>query len=117
MSTSAVEGLGNVVPVLGDQHTTGLPATSIDLALVCDVYHHFEFPQHSLTSIHQALRANGQLVVLDFERIEGVSPDFQISHVRAGKGTVTDEIKNAGFDLVREIPLLPDQYYLVFQKR
>jgi hypothetical protein len=38
---SAVEGLGNVVvPVLGDQHTTGLPASSIDLALVCNVYNH-----------------------------------------------------------------------------
>ena len=90
---------------------------SVDLALVCDVYHHFEFPDDSLRSIHQALREGGQLVVLDFERIQGLSPDFQLSHVRAGKGTVTDEIENAGFELEKEIPLMPNQYYLVFRKR
>ena len=116
-STAEAEGLTNVTTVLGDQHTTNLRIGSVDLALVSDVYHHFEFPQDSLASIHQALREDGQLVIVDFERIVGVSADFQLSHVRAGKGTVTDEIKNAGFDLIREIPLIPDQYYLVFQKR
>ena len=116
-STASAEGLTNVVPVLGDQHTTNLPRNSIDLALVCDVYHHFEFPDDSLASIHHALREDGQLVVVDFQRIKGVSADFQLTHVRAGKGTVTDEIKDAGFDLVKEIPLMPDQYYLVFRKR
>jgi hypothetical protein len=35
----------------------------------------------------------------------------------AENASVTGEIKNAGFDLVREPPLSPDQYYLVFQKR
>ena len=57
--------------------------------------------------------------MIDCERVEGVSPPFALSHVRAGKGTVTDEIKNAGFDLVKEIPLMLDegQYVLVFRKR
>jgi ubiquinone/menaquinone biosynthesis C-methylase UbiE len=116
-STAEAEGLTNVRSVLGDQHTTNLPADAIDLALVSDVYHHFEFPHDSLASIHRALRDDGLLVVVDFERVVGVSADFQLTHVRAGKGTVTDEIKDAGFNLVREIPLIPDQYYLVFRKR
>lgn len=116
-TTAGADRLTNVTTVLGDQHTTNLPAASVDLALVCDVYHHFEFPHDSLASIHQALREDGRLVIVDFERIEGVSAEFQLSHVRAGKGTVSDEVKNAGFDLVAEIPLIPGQYYLVFQKR
>jgi hypothetical protein len=29
----------------------------------------------------------------------------------------TDEIRDAGFDLIKEIPLLKDQYYLVFKER
>jgi SAM-dependent methyltransferase len=117
VSTADADGLSNVVPVLGDQHTTNLQPDSVELALVCDVYHHFEFPSDSLASIHQALRDDGLLVVVDFERVVGVSADFQLTHVRAGKGTVTDEIKNTGFDFVKEIPLIPDQYYLVFRKR
>jgi len=69
-ATAKAEGLANVVSVLGDQHTTNLPPDSVDLALVCDVYHHFEFPHDSLASIHQALREDGLLVVIDFERIQ-----------------------------------------------
>ena len=113
------EGLGNVTTVLGDQKSTRLAADSIDLALVSDVYHHFEFPKPMLESLHSALRSDGRLVVIDFERVEGVSSSFAIEHVRAGKGTVTDEIKNGGFDLIREVPLMEreGQYYLEFRKR
>jgi ubiquinone/menaquinone biosynthesis C-methylase UbiE len=113
------EGLGNVTTVLGDHKSTRLQPASIDLALVSDVYHHFEFPRPMLESLHSALRAGGRLVVIDFERVEGVSPQFAIEHVRAGKGTVTDEIKNGGFDLIRVVPLMEreGQYYLEFHKR
>jgi ubiquinone/menaquinone biosynthesis C-methylase UbiE len=113
------EGLGNVTTVLGDQKSAKLEPGSIDLALVCDVYHHFEFPRPMLASLHSALRDGGRLVVIDFERVEGVSTQFAIEHVRAGKGTFTDEIKNGGFDLVRELPLMEGegQYYLEFRKR
>ena len=109
----------NVTTVLGDAKSTKLEPTSVDLALVSDAYHHFEFPRSMLASIRRALRPDGRLVVIDFERVVGVSPDFAIEHVRAGKGTVTDEIKDNGFDLVREIPLMEGegQFYLEFRKR
>ena len=113
------EGVTNVTIVLGDARSARLAADSIDLALVSDTYHHFEYPRPMLASLHQALRSGGRLVVIDFERVEGVSDPFAIEHVRAGKGTVTDEIKNNGFDLVREVPLMEaeGQFYLEFRKR
>jgi len=116
---AAAAGLANVATVLGDQRSTRLEPLSVDLILVSDTYHHFEFPRHTLASLHAALRDDGRMVVVDFERVEGVSPPFAIEHVRAGRGTVTDEIKNAGFDLLREIPLMEHegQYYLEFGKR
>ncbi len=83
---------------------------------ICDTYHHFEYPAFMMDSIKKALRDDGLLVVLDFERVKGVTPDFYYEHVRAGKGTFTDEIRNSGFDLLKDIPLLKDQYYLVFKK-
>ena len=113
------QGLGNVTTVLGDSKSTKLAPASVDLVLVSDTYHHFEFPRPMLESIHQALRPDGRLVVIDFERVVGVSTKFAIEHVRAGKGTVTDEIKDNGFDFVREVPLMEGegQFYLEFRKR
>jgi precorrin-6B methylase 2 len=113
------DGLTNITTVLGEQKSTHLEAGSVDLVLVSDVYHHFEFPRAMLASLHAALREGGRMVVIDFERVEGSSTAFALEHVRAGKGTVTDEIKDGGFDLVREIPLMTGegQYYLEFRKR
>jgi ubiquinone/menaquinone biosynthesis C-methylase UbiE len=116
---AAKEGLTQIETVTGEPRSTKLATDSVDVVLVCDTYHHFEYPEDSLASIREALRPGGTLVVIDFERVEGVSPPFAIGHVRAGKGTVTDEVKDAGFDLVREIPLMEQegQYYLVFRER
>jgi ubiquinone/menaquinone biosynthesis C-methylase UbiE len=113
------KGIGNVTTVLGDPKSARLPTGSVDLVLLSDVYHHFEFPRAMLASLHDALRPRGRLVLIDFERIEGVSDSFALEHVRAGKGTVTDEVKNGGFDLIRELPLMAGegQYYLEFSRR
>ncbi len=111
------EKLTNITPVLCEARSTKLEPESVDLVFVCDTYHHFEFPYDTLSSIHSALRDGGKLVVVDFERVKGVSSDWTLNHVRCGKGTVSDEIKDAGFDFVKEVNLMDEQYVLVFQKR
>ena len=65
----------------------------------------------------EALRPGGVLVIVDFERVKGVSPPFAMTHVRCGRGTVTDEVKDAGFDFVKEVPMMKDQYIIKFIKR
>ena len=111
------EGVDNLLPVLGESRSTTLNTGSVDLVLAYDAYHHFEYPEDMLASIRQALRPGGQLAIIEFERVRGVTEDFYFEHVRAGKGTFSDEIKDAGFDLVKEIPLVKGQYFLVFRKR
>ena len=111
------EGITNVKGILGGERTTHLPPDSVDLVLVCDTYHHFEYPTDTLASIAAALRPQGRLVLIDYERIRGVTSESRYEHLRAGKGTFTDEIKDAGFDLEKELPLVPESYYLVFRKR
>ena len=111
------ESLPNLKPVQCDEKSTRLPAESVDFVFVCDTYHHFEFPYHTLESIHQALRPNGQLLMIDYERIKGITSVSQYEHVRCGKGTVTDEVKDAGFEFLEEIPLMEEQWIRKFKKR
>ena len=49
-------GIKNVETILCDQFSTKLPKNSVDLVFICDTYHHFEYPQKTLASIHDALR-------------------------------------------------------------
>jgi len=115
-NTCKENGLTNVVGVVCPPDSVGLPAASIDLAFICDTYHHFEFPFRTMASVHRALRSGGRVVVIDFERIEGVSPAWVLGHVRAGRETVTHEIASTGFRLADEVRLLRDKYCLVFEK-
>ncbi len=109
----------NATTVLCDQDSICLPPNSVDLAFICDVYHHFEYPADTLASIHRSLDQDGRLVVIDFERIPGVSRDWLLGHVRAGKEVFMDEIQAAGFELIaeRKIPGFKENYFLEFRKQ
>ncbi|MGE3171523.1 MAG: class I SAM-dependent methyltransferase [Planctomycetota bacterium] len=111
-------GHDNVKVVLCDERSTALPAASVDVVFVCDTYHHFEYPQHTLASIRAALRPGGELVVVDFIRIPGVSRDWILDHVRAGQDVVTAEIEAAGFEKVRDeaTPYLRENYAMRFRR-
>lgn len=110
-------GLNNIRGIVNPPDSTNLPPGSVDLVFMAHTYHHFEFPYKMLASIHDALRPDGMVVLVDLERVEGVSPDFVLRMVRAGKGTFTDEFRNAGFELVEEIPFSDSDYFLKFRLR
>lgn len=110
--------LTNVETVLTSDRGVDLPAGSVDLMFICDTYHHFEYPKTVLGTIHRVLKPGAELVIVDFEKIEGETEDWIMQHVRANKDEVTRELTNAGFDLVKEhdLPALEQNYVLRFRK-
>lgn len=109
-------GLRNVRTVLGTERAAGLPARSVDVVLVCDTYHHFEYPRAMLASIHRALRPGGQLVLVEFRRVPGQSSDWVLNHVRAGEEVFTAEIEAAGFRKIGRADFLRENYLVRFRK-
>jgi predicted methyltransferase len=111
--------LANLSAVLCTERNVTLPPASVDLAFVCDTYHHFEHPQATLASIHRALSEGGRLVVVDFERIPGQSREWVVEHVRAGKAEFRAEIEAAGFAFVDEVKVegFRENYLLRFKKQ
>jgi len=112
------ENLGNVAVVRSAADSTRLPPGAATHAFVCDAYHHFVDWPAMLASIRQALVPGGTLVVVDFDRVPGKSREWLLSHVRAGKATVTDEIVEAGFEFVDEpsIDGFEENYLLRFRR-
>lgn len=110
-------GLKNVETVHCTERSVELPANSIDVAFICDVYHHFEYPQSTLESIHRALRENGEIFMVEFKREPGVSSEWAMNHIRAGKEEFTKEIEAAGFRKVEENEeMMKENYILRFRK-
>jgi predicted methyltransferase len=112
------EGLANVRVVRCPPDAVGLPDGAIERAFLCDTYHHFEHPAASLASLRAALVPGGELWVLDFERIPGVSRPWVQDHVRAGKEDVAAEIERAGFEPLGEVAVegLEENYLLRFRR-
>lgn len=111
-------GLRQIEVKESGNRSTNLPDASLDLAFICDVYHHFEHPDAMLASLYRALRPGGALVVIDFERIPGESEDWILEHMRADKDTFRKEILAAGFTSAEEITVegLRDNYVLRFRR-
>ena len=112
------EGWRRVEVRLCGERSVELPRASIDLAFVCDTYHHFEYPRTTLASLHEALAPGGRLVVVDFERVPGKSREWVLDHVRADKQTFGAEIVAAGFEPAVELDVhgLEENYVLSFRR-
>lgn len=115
--TSREAGRRNVDTVLCKPDSTELPAESVDVAFICDTYHHFEFPQKTMATLLRALKPGGRVVLIDFRRVEGQSTEWVLNHVRAGQDVFESEVAQSGFRKLREEQdLLKENYFVVFQK-
>ena len=116
LERARAERLDNVVGIVSTQTDTRLEPASVDLVFICDAYHHFEDPPAMLASIRRALRPGGTLVMIDFERIPGVTPGWLLRHVRAGKEEFRREIEAGGFRFAGEVKLMRENYFLRFTR-
>jgi len=111
-------GLTQVEAVLCSERSVDLPEGSVDVVFASDTYHHFEYPESTMASIHRAIRPGGRLVIVDFERIPGLSREWVVGHVRVGKKETIAEIESAGFVFEDEpaMPGLVENYLLRFKR-
>jgi ubiquinone/menaquinone biosynthesis C-methylase UbiE len=106
--------LTNVVPVLGTTEDPRLPADTLDLAIMVDVYHEFSQPQVMLQKIKQALKPTGRLVLLEY-RAEDPKVPILPEH-KMTREQVKLEVEHEGFKLAMVNEDLPRQHLFVFTK-
>jgi ubiquinone/menaquinone biosynthesis C-methylase UbiE len=116
MRTAADQNLKNIRPTLGLDTDANLPDGSVDLVFLCDVYHHFEFPEKMMASIRTALRPGARVAIIDFIKEEGKSTEWVLNHVRAEQSVVEKEVESVGFKKIAEHKgILKDNYFIVFE--
>jgi SAM-dependent methyltransferase len=106
--------LTNVETVLSTETDPKLPANTLDLALMVDVYHELGQPQRVLRKIHQALKDDGRLILLEYRKEDPYVP-IRIEH-KMSVAEAKLELEDEGFVLDQVIPGLPWQHILVFRK-
>ncbi len=114
--TSREAGLQNVQGKVCAQDSVELPEESIDLAFICDTYHHFEYPYKTMRSVWRALKPNGRIVLVEFHRDEKSSSEWILGHLRAGQAVFVEEIKRSGFKEVSQADFMKTSYLMTFEK-
>ena len=108
-------GLANVRPILGTVRDVLLPAASVDLAIMVDVYHELEFPHEVLTSVLRALKPGGRLVFVEY-RAEDPRVPIKALH-KMSEAQVRAEAAVHPLVWERTANTLPWQHVVVFRKR
>lgn len=65
-SVAKQRGYGHITPVLGGVNDVKLPAASIDLAIMVDVYHELESPYELLASVVRSIKPGGRVVFVEY---------------------------------------------------
>lgn len=104
----------NVEVVKGTAQSTNLPDTSIDLAIMVDVYHELEYPQEVLQSLRKALKQHGKILLLEY-RAEDPAIAIKELH-KMSVSQVNKEMAANGFKLAERLEFLPIQHWLLYEK-
>lgn len=105
----------NIEPLAGAVDDTRLPAGSIDLAIMVDVYHELEFPYEVLDSIVRALKPGGRVAFVEYR---GEDPNVPIKELhKMTERQIRREAEQHALVWERTGRRLPWQHLVVFRKR
>lgn len=108
------EGISKVRVIQGSADDPHLPLESVDLALMVDAYHEFEFPYEMMVHLKDALKPGGRVVLAEY-RAE--NPLILIKRLHKMSETqVKREMQAVGLTWLKTDESLPQQHLFFFEK-
>ena len=111
----ARRGVTNVRALPGTLTDPRLPAGALDLVLMVDVYHEFEFPYEMLAALTRALKPGGRLVFVEFRGNDPAVPIKPLHTMTVDQ--VRREAAQHPLEWVRTVSNLPWQHVVVFRRK
>jgi cyclopropane fatty-acyl-phospholipid synthase-like methyltransferase len=107
--------VSNVKPILCTETDPRLPAGTVDLAIMVDVYHELEYPYEMLAAIVKALKPGGRVVFVEFR---GDDPSVPIKALHTmTEAQVRKEAAPHPLEWVKTVSDLPWQHLIVFRRK
>lgn len=116
MANMRRRGVEQVVqPVLGTVQDPKLPEGTVDLILLVDVYHEFDFPYEMTQAMVRALKPGGRLVLVEYRGEDPAVPIKPLHKMTVAQVRKELAVHPITFD--RTLTMLPQQHVIVFRKR
>lgn len=107
-------GTKNVKGVLGTITDPKLPAASVDLVIMVDVYHEFDHPYEMMEGICKALKPGGRVVFVEYRAEDPLVPIKPLH--KMSEAQVKKEMTVHPLEWKETSRVLPRQHIIVFQK-
>ena len=109
-------GVKNIKPVKGVEDSPKLKPNTIDLAIMVDVYHEFEYPYEMMADIVKSLKVGGRVVLVEY-RMEDPLVPIKLVH-KMSEAQVKKELGQDEFNLkwLETYDKLPRQHVIFFEK-
>lgn len=108
-------GLTQIEAKLSAVDNVKLPTSSVDLAVMVDVYHELAYPYEVMASLIKALKPGGRLVFVEYKAENPLVPIKQLH--KMSEAQIKREAAVFALDWERTVRSLPWQHVVVFRKR
>jgi ubiquinone/menaquinone biosynthesis C-methylase UbiE len=108
------DGFENVEIIVGELYDPKLPANTLDVAFMINVYHHLDDPMPIIRNLLPSLKPGGILAIVECDPDK---TDWGEEHGCTGKKDMDKELKEAGFEMVKIYTFLnEDNIYIAKPK-
>lgn len=108
--------ISNVELVLGTNKSPRIEAQSVDLAIMVDVYHEFDFPYEMLGEIVKALKPGGRIAFVEYRKEDPEVPIKEVHKMSEAQVKKEALLPEFGLKWVQTFGKLPRQHVVLFEK-
>jgi precorrin-6B methylase 2 len=104
----------NVAEVKGSETDPKLPANSVDVVLMVDVYHELAYPFEVMAKVRDALKPGGRVVFVEYRKEDRQVPIKEVHKMSLEQ--IEKEMAVVALSLSRTVETLPWQHIVIFEK-
>jgi precorrin-6B methylase 2 len=108
------KNVSNVKAILSTEQNPNLPPNSIDLAIMVDAYHEFNYPHEMMSAIAQALKPQGRVALVEYRAEDPLV--FIKPHHKMSQAQVRKEMAAVGLTWQETQSVLPQQHLMIFSR-
>ena len=110
-------GITNIEPILGTNKSPRLKPETVDLVVMVDVYHEFDFPYEMLLEISKSLKPGGRVAFVEYRKEDPTVPIKAVHKMSERQVKREAGLPEFGLEFVETIDKLPRQHIVVFRKK
>ena len=112
---ASAQKIANVQVIKASETDPHLPAGTVDLVLMVDVYHELAYPYEVMQRVRDSLKPGGRVAFVEYREEDPAVPIKEVHKMSVAQ--LDKEMAAVGLVPVRRIETLPLQHILIFGKR